>query len=124
MTGDDLSPQFRKHKTLAGNIGDLAGANAFSRGLPVVHRSHGIHPLQSGVAALTSSVAPNEDLRMSGSDKRKQSLYFPEGMLREIKEEASRQDRSLSWVVQKAWKTARKEVMSFPAVNDFDGSDE
>jgi uncharacterized small protein (TIGR04563 family) len=58
---------------------------------------------------------------MAGSDKRKQSLYFPEEMLREIKEEASRQDRSLSWIVQKAWKTARKEVMSFPSVNDYPG---
>ena len=60
---------------------------------------------------------------MAGSDKRKQSLYFPEGMLREIKDEATRQDRSLSWIVQKAWKTARKDVMNFPSVNDF-GSDE
>ncbi len=57
---------------------------------------------------------------MAGSDKRKQSLYFPEGMLREIKEEATRQDRSLSWIVQKAWKTARKDVMNFPSVNDFE----
>ena len=24
--------------------------------------------------------------------------------------------RSLSWIVQKAWKTARKEIMSIPAV--------
>jgi uncharacterized small protein (TIGR04563 family) len=50
------------------------------------------------------------------SDKRKQSLYFPEEMLREIGAEATRQDRSLSWIVQKAWKTARKEVMSIPTV--------
>lgn len=56
---------------------------------------------------------------MAGSDKRKQSLYFPEQMLREIKEEASRQDRSLSWIVQKAWKTARRSVMDFPSVNDI-----
>jgi len=33
---------------------------------------------------------------MAGTDKRKQSLYFPEDMLREIQEEANRQDRSLS----------------------------
>jgi uncharacterized small protein (TIGR04563 family) len=32
---------------------------------------------------------------MAGSDKRKQSLYFPEEMLKEIQEEATRQDRSL-----------------------------
>ena len=59
---------------------------------------------------------------MSGSDKRKQSLYFPEQMLREIQEEASRQDRSMSWIVQKAWKTARKEIQRFPAVNDLPGA--
>jgi uncharacterized small protein (TIGR04563 family) len=56
---------------------------------------------------------------MSGSDKRKQSLYFPEAMLKEIQEEASRQDRSLSWIVQKAWQFARKEIMRYPSVNDF-----
>ena len=37
-----------------------------------------------------------------GSDKRKQSLYFPEAMLQEIKDEAARLDRSLSWIVQRA----------------------
>ncbi|MCC6995859.1 MAG: TIGR04563 family protein [Deltaproteobacteria bacterium] len=58
---------------------------------------------------------------MAGSDKRKQSLYFPEEMLREIQEEANRQDRSLSWIVQKAWKIARKEIMKFPSVNEFPG---
>ena len=47
---------------------------------------------------------------MAGTDKRKQSLYFPEDMLREIQEEANRQDRSLSWIVQKAWKIARKDI--------------
>jgi uncharacterized small protein (TIGR04563 family) len=50
------------------------------------------------------------------SDKRKQSLYFPEDMLKEIGAEATRQDRSLSWIVQKAWKAARREILSIPAV--------
>jgi uncharacterized small protein (TIGR04563 family) len=53
---------------------------------------------------------------MVPSDKRKQSLYFPEQMLEEISKEATRQDRSLSWIVQKAWKVARKEIMKAPAV--------
>ncbi len=39
---------------------------------------------------------------MSQSDKRKQSLYFPEAMLLEIQQEATRLDRSLSWVMQRA----------------------
>jgi uncharacterized small protein (TIGR04563 family) len=52
---------------------------------------------------------------MAVSDKRKQSLYFPEEMLREIGAEATRQDRSLSWIVQKAWKSARKDIMAMPS---------
>lgn len=61
---------------------------------------------------------------MAGSDKRKQSLYFPEDMLKEIQEEAARQDRSLSWIVQKAWKIARKEILKYPSVNDFPGEED
>ena len=56
---------------------------------------------------------------MSGSDKRKQSLYFPEDMLKEIQAEAARQDRSLSWIVQKAWKIARSEIKKYPSINDL-----
>ncbi|MGA8892575.1 MAG: TIGR04563 family protein [Anaeromyxobacteraceae bacterium] len=52
------------------------------------------------------------------SDKRKQSLYFPEEMLNEIEREAQRLDRSLSWVVQQAWKVARGQMARIPGVND------
>ena len=55
---------------------------------------------------------------MANNDKRKQSLYFPEEMLREIQSEATRQDRSLSWVVQRAWKSSRKELARIPSAND------
>lgn len=61
---------------------------------------------------------------MGNSDKRKQSLYFPEEMLKEIQYEASRQDRSLSWIVQKAWKLAREEIAKYPSVNDIAGGDD
>lgn len=60
----------------------------------------------------------------SKTDKRKQSLYFPEAMLQEIKEEAARLDRSLSWVVQRAWKQARQEIKKLPSVNDIEGADD
>lgn len=60
----------------------------------------------------------------SKTDKRKQSLYFPESMLQEIKEEAARLDRSLSWVVQRAWKLARLEIKKLPSVNDISDDDE
>jgi uncharacterized small protein (TIGR04563 family) len=51
-------------------------------------------------------------------EKRKQSLYFPEEMLAEIAAEAARQDRSMSWIVQQAWKMSRDHVMRFPAPSD------
>jgi uncharacterized small protein (TIGR04563 family) len=57
------------------------------------------------------------------TDKRKQSLYFPEEMLSDIKREALRQDRSLSWIVQQAWRIARDEIKKLPSIN-FDGGDE
>ncbi|MBW2702253.1 MAG: TIGR04563 family protein [Deltaproteobacteria bacterium] len=54
---------------------------------------------------------------MNQTDKRKQSLYFPEDMLAEIKREALRQDRSLSWIVQQAWRIARENIKKFPSIN-------
>ncbi|BDG04724.1 TIGR04563 family protein [Anaeromyxobacter oryzae] len=48
-------------------------------------------------------------------DARKQSLYFPEEMLKEMQQEAIRQDRSLSWVVQRAWRLARARIATLPA---------
>lgn len=65
--------------------------------------------------------APARDriaLEMANADKRKQSLYFPEDMLKEIQHEAQRLDRSLSWIVQQGWKLARERMKAFPASND------
>jgi uncharacterized small protein (TIGR04563 family) len=52
---------------------------------------------------------------MGTTVKQKQSLYFPDDMLREIMAEAVRLDRSLSWTVQQAWHVARPELRRFPA---------
>ena len=74
------------------------------------------------VVGNSSSVPDSRTLaEVSASDKRKQSLYFPEEMLKEIGAEATRQDRSLSWIVQKAWKAARKDLMTIPSVVDPPG---
>jgi uncharacterized small protein (TIGR04563 family) len=51
-------------------------------------------------------------------DRRKQSLYFPEGVLQEIEREAVRQDRSLSWILQQAWRIARDRIASMHGAND------
>lgn len=50
--------------------------------------------------------------------KQKQSLYFPEEMLQEIRAEAARQDRSLSWIIQRAWTLARKDIAAIPSIDD------
>jgi uncharacterized small protein (TIGR04563 family) len=55
---------------------------------------------------------------MPTTDSRKQSLYFPSEMLDEISHEANRQDRSLSWIVQQAWRIARVQMKKMPSVND------
>jgi len=65
-----------------------------------------------------------EDLERKGTDKRKQSLYFPVEMLEEIKAEAARQDRSLSWIVQRAWKIARADIKKIPSIDFGDDSDD
>ena len=50
---------------------------------------------------------------------RRQALYFPADMLSELQAEAKRQDRSLSWLIQQAWKLARKELHKIPSTSDY-----
>jgi uncharacterized small protein (TIGR04563 family) len=50
------------------------------------------------------------------SPKRKVTLYFNSGMLAETQREAIRQDRSVSWIIQAAWKIARDDVRRLPGV--------
>jgi uncharacterized small protein (TIGR04563 family) len=52
------------------------------------------------------------------ADQRKQSLYFPADMLEEIKTEAARLDRSVSWLVQRAWRRARGQIRGMPGSNE------
>jgi uncharacterized small protein (TIGR04563 family) len=56
-----------------------------------------------------------EVLRMShGKEHCKQSLYFPIETVEEIVAEAERLDRSLSWIVQQAWKLAKHQIAQLP----------
>jgi uncharacterized small protein (TIGR04563 family) len=61
---------------------------------------------------------------MSATDKRKQSLYFPESMLQEIQKEAARLDRSLSWNVQRCVKIGLGDIRKLPSVNDIADADD
>lgn len=55
---------------------------------------------------------------MTTTDKRKRSLYFPDNILKEMQVEAKRQERSLSWIVQYAWRIARNDLMRLPSVGE------
>ena len=46
----------------------------------------------------------------AGGPGERQSLYFPKEILEEIKTEALKQDRSLSWMIQKAWQCFPRDV--------------
>jgi uncharacterized small protein (TIGR04563 family) len=50
------------------------------------------------------------------STKKKVTLYFNAPMLAETQKEAIRQDRSISWIIQAAWRKAREEIKRLPAV--------
>jgi uncharacterized small protein (TIGR04563 family) len=54
----------------------------------------------------------------------KQTFDFPEAMLQEMKDEAVRLNRSLSWVLQRAWKLARRDIKKIPTVNDIADDEE
>ena len=49
------------------------------------------------------------------SPKKKVTLYFSSAVLGETHQEALRQDRSISWIMQAAWRLAREEVRRLPA---------
>jgi uncharacterized small protein (TIGR04563 family) len=48
------------------------------------------------------------------SQKKKVTLYFNAAMLAETQKEALRQDRSVSWIIQAAWRIARDEMRRMP----------
>ena len=52
------------------------------------------------------------------SPKKKVTLYFSAGMLDETQREAIRQDRSISWIIQAAWRIARDEVQRLPGYGE------
>jgi uncharacterized small protein (TIGR04563 family) len=60
----------------------------------------------------------------SPSPKKKVTLYFNAGVLGETQHEAIRQDRSISWIIQAAWRVAREEVRRLPGYSGQAGSDE
>jgi uncharacterized small protein (TIGR04563 family) len=110
--------QLDPRRKAADSSGTFAQANAAQR-----RTFRAVNPKKEKPVA-TSDKESTANLPGSKTDKRKQSLYFPESMLQEIKEEAARLDRSLSWVVQRAWKISRAEIKKLPSVNDVEGAED
>ncbi len=53
------------------------------------------------------------------SSKKKLTLYLPEELLDETKEEAARQDRSISWIIQMAWMMSREKIKDLPGLDEI-----
>ncbi|RAL23607.1 TIGR04563 family protein [Lujinxingia litoralis] len=51
--------------------------------------------------------------------KKKMTLYLPEELLNDMRQEALRQDRSLSWIMEAAWKVARERLREMPGVDEL-----
>jgi uncharacterized small protein (TIGR04563 family) len=56
------------------------------------------------------------------SPKKKVTLYFSSAVLGETQQEAIRQDRSISWIMQAAWRLAREEVRRLPGYRQEAGT--
>jgi len=43
-------------------------------------------------------------------DDRKKTIYLPASVAEELRSEAKRQDRPISWLIRRAWILAKKEI--------------
>lgn len=50
---------------------------------------------------------------------KKMSIVLPEEVAEEIKQEAERQDRSMSWILQQAWRIAQPQMLQFPSIQEL-----
>lgn len=64
------------------------------------------------VAITPEALADEGEAPASPGEKRQRAIWFPESMLQEIREEAARLDRSLSFVVGRAWQLAAPEILA------------
>jgi uncharacterized small protein (TIGR04563 family) len=48
-------------------------------------------------------------------EHRRQSVYLPQPLLIQLRAEAQRLDRSMSWLIQRAWKVALGQIRRMPA---------
>ena len=49
--------------------------------------------------------------------KNKRSIYIPDQIITELEKEAKRQDRTLSWLIKRAWLESRDKIKKYPSGN-------
>jgi len=60
-------------------------------------------------------VLPPKEVKMSDQHRKvKQSVYLPEDMLTQLRAEAERLERPLSWVLNRAWRIASPSIAAIP----------
>lgn len=57
------------------------------------------------------------------ADPRKISVYFPNEMIRELRHESIRLDRTVSWLVQRCVRIGLEELKQMPSINDPEPGD-
>lgn len=53
----------------------------------------------------------------------KVTIYTPRALLAEVRAQAERQDRSISWLFEQAWVIAREEIVKYPTARRFETHD-
>ena len=62
----------------------------------------------------------SKDSKNRGSRSVRKNFYLPESYVKEIEAEALRLDRSLSWIIQRAWLEGREKIKKYPSIDDAD----
>lgn len=74
-------------------------------------------------ATRTVSVLPDDQSTLfhgwTMAAKKKLTLYVTEDLLHETKQEALRQDRSISWILEQAWKISKDRLKTVPGVDEI-----
>lgn len=56
--------------------------------------------------------------------KQKLTVYVPDAIHEEMKSEADRQERTVSWLVEHCWRLSRSRLQEYPAIAELVGDDE
>lgn len=47
--------------------------------------------------------------------KNRKTVYLNDQIIKELKEEAERQDRTVSWIIKRAWLESRESIRKYPS---------